>query len=82
MTIIDSVYNSATFTLTGQNIVFDTGFGMVLDSATFASTGQSVDLKRHEHIGCDRYFALTGQDALKGVSEYLVKELLLILVKL
>ena len=43
---------------------------MVLDSATFASTGQSVDLKKDMNISAvTGTFTLTGQDALKGVSE-------------
>ena len=72
--IIDSVYNSATFTYAGQNIVFDTGFGMVLASGSFTSSGQSVDFTKQMNIGADTgTFTLTGQDALKGISDVISK---------
>ena len=68
--IIDSVYNNASFSLTGQNIVFDTGFGMVIDSGSFALTGQSIPFKKAMNVDLNNAtFTLTGQDALKGVGE-------------
>ena len=68
--IIDAIYNNAAFTYSGQDIVFEKGFGMVLTSEPFSLTGLSVDFTKQMNISAETgSFALTGQDALKGVSE-------------